>query len=89
MTVDDVFHIGNRGVVVTGIVGHGSVSAGSRLVIERDGRHVHTVTVNAVELSAVRRARGAADSVGLLLRDLPAQDINIGDVLRDGDADGR
>lgn len=84
MIVDDVFHIGSRGVVVTGKAEHGAVNAGSRVVIERDGRQVHTVTVNAVEFAAARRAHDTADSVGLLLRDLCKEDINAGDVLRDG-----
>lgn len=85
MIVDDVFHIGSRGVVVTGKAEHGAVSPGSRLVIEREGRQLHSVTVNAVEFAAARRAHEAADSVGLLLRELRKEDIAVGDLLREGD----
>jgi elongation factor Tu len=84
MTVDDVFYIGDRGVVVTGKVDHGAVSAGSRIVVERDGRKVHTVTVNAVEFGSSKRARETSDDVGLLLRELGKEDVATGDVLRDG-----
>lgn len=85
MVVDDVFHIGSRGVVVTGKAERGAVSAGSRVVVERDGQQVHAVTVNAVEYAAGKRARDTVDSVGLLLRDLRKEDVAAGDVLCDGD----
>lgn len=84
MIVDDVFYIGSRGVVVAGKVEHGAVSAGSQIVVERDGHQVHTVTVNAVEFASAKHARDPGDNVGLLLRELQKDDVATGDVLRDG-----
>lgn len=88
MVVANVFGISNQGVVVAGRVESGSVHAGSRVVVERDGHDVHTGTVTAVEFMPSPQQlqeTDAGDNAGLLLRDLRKEDLASGDVLRDGD----
>jgi translation elongation factor EF-Tu-like GTPase len=83
MVVDDVFVITGRGAVVTGMVGSGVVTVGSRVTIERDGRPPLAADVAGIEMfrKTVNRA-GTGDNVGLLFRGLTRTDIVTGDVIR-------
>jgi elongation factor Tu len=83
MTVQDVFHIKGRGVVVTGTIEAGIVATGSSVAIERDGRQVGTSEVIGIErLRKILTEAEAGDQVGLLLSGLRREDAVTGDVLR-------
>lgn len=82
MTVQDVFSIKGRGTVVTGIVEAGTVTKGTTVEIHSKSGITQTV-VDAVEMfRKVTEQAVAGDNVGLLLRDVPHDAVQRGDVLR-------
>ncbi|HOT90456.1 MAG TPA: EF-Tu/IF-2/RF-3 family GTPase [Anaerolineae bacterium] len=82
MTVQDVFSIKGRGTVVTGIVESGVVTKG--MTVEIHGASgISRATVDGVEIFRKITDRAVAgDNVGLLLRDVPHDAVQRGDVLR-------
>lgn len=77
MPIDDVFHIKNRGVVVTGRVASGTLRVGEQVWV--NGR---AVVVDGIE--AFRKKLDEAsvgDTVGVLFTSLTKSDFARGDVL--------
>ena len=82
LTVDDVFMITGRGVVVTGQVESGSVAVGQQVQVVRDGAVVATTEVSAIEkFRAVIETAQVGENVGLLMRGLARDQLRSGDVV--------
>lgn len=78
MTVQDVFHIRNRGLVATGRVEYGELRVGEEVRIN-DGV---SIKVDAIE--AFRKkldTAKAGDNVGLLFKKLTKTELAAGDVI--------
>jgi translation elongation factor EF-Tu-like GTPase len=81
MTIEDVFDIADRGVVVTGTVETGSVQPGDEVTFESKGAR-RSVRVTAIEKFREMLPRAdAGDSVGLYLSDVAKDDVAVGDRL--------
>jgi elongation factor Tu len=82
LTVDDVFMITGRGVVVTGQVESGTLAVGQRVQVVRDGAVVATTEVSAIEkFRAVIETAQVGENVGLLMRGLARDQLRSGDVV--------
>jgi len=82
MPVQDVFTITGRGTVVTGRVESGSVSKDQVVRLTRGDGSSREITIVGVEMfRKVVDTASAGDTVGLLLKSVPRQDIAVGDVL--------
>jgi len=82
LTVDDVFMITGRGVVVTGQVESGTVAVGQHVQVVRDGAVVATTQVSAIEkFRAVIETAQVGENVGLLMRGLARDQLRSGDVV--------
>ena len=82
LTVDDVFMITGRGVVVTGRVESGTVVVGQPVEVSRDGVVVASTEVTAIEkFRAVMESAGEGENVGLLMRSLTRDALRSGDVV--------
>ncbi len=82
MTIQDVFTITGRGLVVTGRVEGGPVSNGDEICLRSEGDEPRTVTVKGVE--QFRQLLETAEpgmNVGLLFEDLEKSEVEAGDVL--------
>jgi len=83
LTVDDVFMITGRGVVVTGQVESGRVTIGLPVQVLRDGVVVATTEVTAIEkFRATLESAQVGDNVGLLMRGLARDELKSGDVVQ-------
>jgi translation elongation factor EF-Tu-like GTPase len=85
MTVADVFFIRGRGTIVTGQIESGTLNVNDEVYIQRLGTS-RRVTVTGIEMfrKTLDQAR-AGDNVGVLLRDITKQEVEIGDVLLGSD----
>jgi len=81
LTVDDVFHIRGRGVVVTGKVQDGDIRVGDE--VEING--ASTVKVDGIEAFRKQLDEAhAGDNIGLLFGKLEKGDVARGDVISAG-----
>lgn len=81
LPIEDVYHIGGRGTVVTGRIERGAVNKGDEVEIVGYGPTIRT-TVTGVEMFHKELERGeAGDQVGALLRGLKREDVRRGQVL--------
>jgi elongation factor Tu len=82
MTVQDVFYIQGKGIVVTGQVEAGTLNRSDEINISRPGAASRAVMVAGIEMfrKQVMQAK-AGDNVGVLLRGLEKQDVQRGDTL--------
>jgi len=78
MTVQDVFHIRNRGVVATGRVESGSVRVGD--VVQISGGPEAVVKGIEVFRKSIQEA-STGDNIGVLLRDVDKSQLSAGAVL--------
>ena len=82
MTVDDVFMITGRGVVVTGQVESGTLAVGQPVQVVRDGAVVASTEVTGIEkFRAVIDTAQVGENVGLLMRGLARDQLRSGDVV--------
>ena len=82
MVVDDVFTIRDRGTVVTGTIGTGSVRVGQSVRIVRAGTVLSTTSVAGVEqFRKVLDSASAGEMVGLLLDGVTGENVMRTDVL--------
>jgi translation elongation factor EF-Tu-like GTPase len=80
MTVEDVFNIKGRGMVITGKIGTGSVKNGDVLTLHRKNGNSRQVTVKGIEMfRKLTNFAKAGDSVGLLLEELERTEVERGD----------
>ena len=78
MTVEDVFHIRNRGVVATGRVQNGILRVGDTVSVNGGP----AVTVDAIEKFRKRLDEATTgENVGVLLKSIDKDQINRGDVI--------
>lgn len=78
MTVEDVFHIRNRGVVATGRVQSGTLRIGDTIHINGGP----AVTVDAIEKFRKRLDEATAgENVGVLMKTIDRDQIKRGDVI--------
>jgi elongation factor Tu len=83
LTVEDVFMITGRGVVVTGRVETGTVSVGQAVEVVRGGVVVASTEVTGIEkFRAELETARPGDNVGLLLRGLGREELSSGDVVQ-------
>jgi elongation factor Tu len=81
MPIEDVFHISGRGIVVTGSVVRGRLREGDSLEIV-GARPTRATVVSGIEMSRkLVPAAAAGDSIGVLLRGVEQQDVEIGQVV--------
>lgn len=82
MTVEDVFDITGRGVVVTGRIDEGTITRGAKVRYSDQYGLSREVTVDGIELARqlVDHAQ-AGDPVGLLLRGIMQDDISKGNII--------
>jgi elongation factor Tu len=85
MTVEDVFFIRGRGVVVTGQIESGTLNVHDEIYIRRQDSSKKTVVTGIEMLRKQLDQAQAGDNVGILLRDVTKQDIEHGDVLLGSD----
>lgn len=84
MTVEDVFAIKGRGVVVTGSVAAGQVSRGMQVVIYRAGSRIDVLTVTGLEMFRKQiDIATAGQYVGLLVSATDRAALQPGDVVAD------
>jgi elongation factor Tu len=83
MTVSDVFSIRGRGTVATGKIESGTLHAGDKIRITRQGGgEGKNAVVAALEMFHKTVAEAAAgDNVGVLLKDIAKTDLQRGDLL--------
>jgi translation elongation factor EF-Tu-like GTPase len=82
MTVEDVFVITGRGVVVTGKVAAGQVSRGAAIEVYRAGVPVGTLTVTGVEMFRKQvDTASTGENVGLLVSAKDRTAVQRGDEL--------
>ena len=80
LTVEDVFTITGRGLVVTGMVAGGSLQVGQPVAVHRAGQVVAAATISGVEVfRKLRDSAEPAENVGLLLRDVRNGQVQPGD----------
>lgn len=87
MTIEDVFTITGRGTVVTGKIKRGKVEIGDTIQIIGLGKETLTTKVEDIEM--FRQSLGiafAGDNVGILLKDIERDDVEIGQVLAETDS---
>ena len=85
MTVEDVFFIRGRGVVVTGQIESGTLNVNDEIYIRRQNSS-RRVTITGIEMfRKILDQAKAGDNVGVLLRDIDKQDVQKGDVLLGSD----
>lgn len=77
MTIEDVFDVRGRGVVVTGRIESGTLKVGDE--VNLTGR---TVTVLGIEIFRKTLEQASmGDNVGVLLRGIARDDVHCGDIL--------
>jgi translation elongation factor EF-Tu-like GTPase len=81
MTVEDVFSIRDRGTVVTGRVGSGTLRVGDEIVIQGRGTTRKTVVAGIEMFHKVLDQANTGDIVGVLLKDVARGDVQRGDEL--------
>lgn len=81
MTVEDVFFIRGRGTVVTGQIESGTLRKGDEVYLNGQGGSRRTVVTGIEMFRRILDQAQAGDNVGLLLRDVPKEDVQHGDVL--------
>jgi len=77
-TVDDMFTIKGRGVVVTGRVESGSLKVGD-VVLINGTRQCEVIGIEMFR--KILQTANTGDNVGILLSDITKSDINPGDIL--------
>ena len=83
LTVEDVFTITNRGVVVVGKISDGSLSVGDKVEILRQDGSKSPAVVGAIEkFRKMQQTANKGDNVGILLKDLSKSDVGPGDIIR-------
>lgn len=82
LTIEDVFDIKGRGVVVTGMVAAGQVSPGMPVTVYRAGTPIGSHTVTGIEMFRKQVNVGTAgQNVGLLLSATDRSAVQPGDEL--------
>ena len=82
MTVEDVFSIKGRGLVVTGKIETGTLNLNDEISISRSGFARRAVVVAGIEMFRKQLTKAkAGDNVGVLLRGLTKRDVEHGDTL--------
>ncbi|HZU74779.1 MAG TPA: EF-Tu/IF-2/RF-3 family GTPase [Acidimicrobiales bacterium] len=77
LTVEDVFDVPGRGVVVTGTLVGGSLRSGTPVVLQRaNGRDRHCVCIGIEQFRRLLEEANEGELVGLLLADLTASDVD-------------
>lgn len=83
MPVEDVFYIHGRGVVVTGLIGNGTVTVGDKVDLVRTNGTKRIVEVRGVEtFRKLLTSASKGANVGILLADIDKHDVAPGDVLQ-------
>jgi hypothetical protein len=82
MTIDDVFQISGRGVVVTGTVTSGVCRVGQEVVILKGSSELRRCQVGGIEMfrKVLDKAK-AGDGVGILLNGIERSDVEPGMIL--------
>ena len=81
MTVEDVFYIAKRGMVVTGKIESGTIKVGDEIAIQGKNGEKKTVVSGVEMFKKIMSQANAGDNVGILLKDVAKQDVQRGDVL--------
>jgi elongation factor Tu len=85
MTVNDVFFIRGRGVVVTGQIESGTLQAGDEVYLKGE-KSTRKVKVTGIESFRKQLTQAqAGENVGILLGNITKDDIKQGDVLSGSD----
>ena len=83
MTVEDVFAIPGRGLVVTGTISDGSFSVGGNVTILRKDGSTRSAVIGGIEqFRKMLQTANKGDSIGILLDNISKNDIGTGDVIR-------
>lgn len=81
-TVEDVFSITGRGVVVTGTIAKGAVRVGEKLLLRRTNGETIPIEITAIEgFKKVLKEALMGENVGLSIRGLPKEEIRSGDTI--------
>jgi elongation factor Tu len=82
MTIEDVFSIKGRGLVVTGQIEAGTLNLNDEINISRSGYPNRAVVVAGIEMFRKQLTQAkAGDNVGVLLRGLDKKEVQHGDTL--------
>ena len=81
MTVEDVFAIRGRGIVVTGRIESGIIKVGDEIFIQRAGISQKSIVTGIESFRKQLKQAEAGNNVGILLADVNKEDVQRGDVL--------
>ena len=83
LIVNDVFNMGEKGVAIVGAVENGCVNIGDTLtLVHKNGNSYSVIIVGVAIGQMLVDSAQAGDDVSLLLKNVSAQDIQVGDILR-------
>lgn len=81
-TVEDVFFLTGRGMVVTGRVASGELNVGDTVILVKQDGTRRNVTVTGIEMFRKKLDKAiAGDNAGILLRELSRNEVQRGDML--------
>ncbi|MGA2443798.1 MAG: EF-Tu/IF-2/RF-3 family GTPase [Opitutaceae bacterium] len=81
-TVEDVFSIAGRGVVVTGTVARGAVRVGEKLLLRQSDGKTIPIEITAIEgFKKILKEALMGENVGLSIQGLPKEAIRAGDTI--------
>ncbi len=87
MTVQDVFTIHNKGIVITGRIETGTLNSGDAVSIQRPGYSKKAIVASIEIFRKVTPQASAGATVGLFMQEVAREDIQRGDVLIGSDQD--
>lgn len=82
MKIEDIFSISDTGTVVTGTITSGSISVNAEIELVGVEKETTAVTVGGIEqFRKLLETAKAGDSVGILLKNLKKEDVEVGQYL--------
>lgn len=81
MPIEDVFHINNRGTVVTGAIKRGTIKVDDEVYI-KGSKYYKKTMILGIEMFRKKLSHAkTGDNVGLILKDVNKEDVQGGDLL--------
>jgi translation elongation factor EF-Tu-like GTPase len=81
MTVEDVFDVEGRGIVLTGTIESGTVHVGDSLRLERDGGSCDVTVAGLERFTKPYESATAGEAIGVIAKGVGKADVRAGDRL--------